>query len=34
MSVKKYASNWLENNAQKYGVEGVTNYDDMAAIVN
>lgn len=34
LSVKKYASNWLENNAQKYGVEGVTNYDDMAAIIN
>jgi len=24
----------LERNAQNYGVEGVTNYDDMAAIVN
>lgn len=34
LSVKKYAANWLENNAPKYGVEGVTNYDDMAAIVN
>lgn len=33
-SVKQYASNWLDKNAPKYGVEGVSNYDDMAAIIN
>lgn len=34
LSVKQFASIWLEQNAYKYGVEGVTNFDDMASIIN
>lgn len=34
VSVKKFASSWLGKHAPEYGVEGVTNYDDMASIVN
>lgn len=34
LSVKQYASDWFKENAEKYGVIGVTNYDDMASILN
>lgn len=34
MTIKQFASNWLEENAYHFGVDGVSNYDDMAAMIN